>query len=180
MRLRNTTEAYGSVAKTLHWLVVFLVIVSWATGLFGEEWPIPESVNLFSHITSGLAIIAVVDMRLLWRIGDPPPPPERTALGQWADRGSRLMHYVLYALVLGVPVIGILLQFSQGDALPIIGLFEIPSPWVEDRAFAHDVKEVHEILANVLVILAGIHAAAALFHHWILRDRTLIRILPWG
>jgi cytochrome b561 len=69
-------------------------------------------------------------------------------------------------------------QFARGDAVSIFGLYEIASPWVKDRAFARSVTEVHEILANALVILAGLHAVAALVHHWILRDRTLARMLP--
>ena len=64
--------------------------------------------------------------------------------------------------------------------LPVFGIFEIASPWMADRAFARSVKGVHELLANSLVILAGVHAAAALFHHWILRDRTLLRMIPHG
>jgi cytochrome b561 len=69
-------------------------------------------------------------------------------------------------------------QFARGDALSIFGIFEIASPWVKNRVFARSVTEIHEILANMLVILAALHAVAALIHHWVLRDRTLIRMLP--
>jgi cytochrome b561 len=87
------------------------------------------------------------------------------------------MHYALYALIAAVIVLGIAAQFARGGALPIFGWFEIASPWAANRAFAHNVKEVHEALANALMSFVGIHAAAALFHHWILRDRTLSRML---
>ena len=73
---------------------------------------------------------------------------------------------------------GIITQFARGDALSIFRLFEIASPWVKDRAFARSVTAIHEILANTLVILAALHAVAALIHHWVLRDRTLVRMLP--
>ena len=129
-------------------------------------------------ISAGLAILAVLVARLLWRLADPPPPPEPTVLGEWLDRAGRLAHYALYALLIAAPVAGIVLQFARGDALPLFGLSEIPSPWLADRAFARTVKEVHEVLANGLVILAGLHAAAALVHHWVFRDRTLVRMLP--
>jgi len=89
-----------------------------------------------------------------------------------------LAHYALYALLIAVPVAGIVVQFARGDALPLFGLSDIPSPWLANRAFARSAKEVHEVLANALVIFAGLHAAAALVHHWILRDRTLVRMLP--
>jgi cytochrome b561 len=60
----------------------------------------------------------------------------------------------------------------------LFGLTEIASPWVRDRAFARSVKEIHEVMANALIILATLHAVAALLHHWVLRDRTLVRMLP--
>jgi cytochrome b561 len=137
-----------------------------------------RGVGIFVHISMGLAIIVLVAARVLWRVGDPPPPSEPTFLGKWADHFARLTHFALYALLVAVPVVGIVLQFARGNPLPVFGLVEIPSPWVADRAFAHDVKEVHELLAHALIVLAGLHAAAALAHHWILGDRTLLRMLP--
>lgn len=99
-------------------------------------------------------------------------------MGRWLDPAAGIAHYSLYALLFAVPVAGIVLQFARGDALPFFGLAEISSPWLKDPAFAHSVKEVHEILAHALVILATIHAGAALIHHWVFRDRTLVRMLP--
>jgi cytochrome b561 len=95
-----------------------------------------------------------------------------------ALHGPPLMHYVLYGLLIAAPVSGIILQFARGDSLPLFGLTEIASPWAPDRALARSVKEVHEVTANALVIIAAFHATAALLHHWVLRDRTLMRMLP--
>jgi len=75
-------------------------------------------------------------------------------------------------------VAGVVLQFARGDAIPVFGLVEIASPWLKDRAFSKNVEEVHEVLAHTLMVVAGLHAAAALIHHWVLRDRTLRRMLP--
>jgi len=88
------------------------------------------------------------------------------------------MHYVLYGLLVVVPAFGIALQFAQGHSLSLFGLGEIPSPWLADKAFAHSLKEAHEILANLLVILAVFHMAAALVHHIVFGDDTLRRMLP--
>jgi len=180
MQLRNSANGYGAIPQALHWLTVALVALAWALGEFGDALPKGEAraAGLFAHNSAGLAILAVLVVRLLWRIGDPPPPPEPTMFGVWFDRIGRLAHYVLYALLIAAPIAGIVLQFARGDALPLFGLTEIPSPWPADRAFARSVKEVHEVLANGLVILAGVHAAAALVHHWVFRDRTLVRMLP--
>lgn len=180
MRLRNSPDGYGIIPQILHWLTVVLVLLAWALGTFDDALPkgAARAAGLSIHIFAGLTILSVLVVRLLWRLADPPPPPEPTLLGVWLDRAGRLAHYALYALLIAAPVAGIVLQFARGDALPLFGLSVIPSPWPADRAFARSVKEVHELLSNGLVILAGLHAAAALAHHWLLRDRTLVRMLP--
>ena len=71
----------------------------------------------------------------------------------WMDRAGQLAHYALCALPIAVLVVGIVVRFARGDALSVFGLPDIPSPWLADRAFARSAKEVHEVLANALVIL---------------------------
>ena len=180
MQLRNSHEGYGLVPQAMHWITVALVILAWFLGQFDDIFPkgTARAASLFIHISAGLAVIGILVLRLFWRLADPPPPIEHTVLGIWLDRAGRLAHVVLYALLIAVPLSGIVLQFARGDALPIFGLSELASPWAADRAFARSVKEIHEVAANALVILAAFHAAAALIHHWVFRDRTLVRMLP--
>jgi cytochrome b561 len=180
MRFRNSADGYGAVAQSLHWLTVVLVAIAWALGTFDDVLPkgAARTAGLFVHISAGMAILVALVARVLWRLVDPPPQPAPTTLGAWVATASRLAHYALYALLIAVPVAGIVLQFARGDALPLFGLAEIPSPWVADRTYARSVKGVHEVLANALAMLAVFHAAAALVHHWVLRDRTLVRMLP--
>jgi len=137
-----------------------------------------RSDGLLTHISAGLAIISLLLARILWRVMDPAPPFELTPLGIWSRSAAKLTHFVLYALLAATPIVGILVQFARGDALPVFGVFEIASPWVKDREFAGSLKDVHETLANALMVVALVHTTAALAHHWILRDRTLIRMLP--
>lgn len=180
MRLRSSVEGYGAVSQIMHWITVVLVILAWLLGQFDDVFPkgAARAAGLFVHNSAGLAVIGILVLRLLWRFADPPPPIEHTILGAWLDRAGRLAHYLLYALLIAVPISGIVLQFARGDALPLFGLTEIASPWTRDRAFARSVKEIHEVTANALIILAALHAAAALVHHWVLRDRTLVRMFP--
>jgi cytochrome b561 len=180
MQLFNSARDYGAIPKGLHWFTVILVALAWVLGIFGDDLPKggAQAAALFVHISAGLAVLAMLAARILWRAIDKPPAPEPAALGPWPDRLAALAHLALYALLVAVPVAGIVLQFARGDALPLFGLAEIASPWIKDRAFAHNVKEVHEILAHALVVLASLHAGAALFHHWFFGDRTLVRMLP--
>ena len=129
-------------------------------------------------MSAGLAILALLAVRLIWRLIDPPPPLEITPFGRWADRAGRFAHWLLYVLLAAVIGAGIIGQFADGDALPVFGLFEIASPWVKDHQFAKAVEQIHEVLANTLVVVAALHTAAALGHHWLLRDHTLTRMLP--
>lgn len=180
MQLRNSSDGYGAIARAFHWLTVVLVLLAWTLGTFGDVFPkgAARTAGLMVHISAGLTILAVLLARLLWRLVDRPPAPEPTGLGLWADRAGRLAHIALYALLFAIPVSGIVVQFARGNALPLFGLFEIASPWLADRASARAIKEVHELLANALGVLAALHAIAALYHHWVLRDRTLLRMLP--
>lgn len=180
MQLRNSARGYGAVSLSLHWLTVGLVIPAWFLGTFGDELPrgAARSAGLLVHMWAGLAILALVALRIAWRLFDPPPPFEPSRFGQWLHVAARLTHLALYGLLIAVPVMGVLLQFARGDPLPLFGIVDIASPWVRDRTFARSLKEVHEALANLLLIAAGLHAAAALAHHWLLGDRTLARMLP--
>ena len=179
----NSAKDYGAIPQAMHWLTVFLVALAWALGTFDDVLPKggPRQSGLFVHVSAGIAtwpssstpnmavgrFASAARSNRIWRMD-----------GKVADPVAQIAHYALYALLVAVPVAGIVLQFARGDALPLFGIAEISSPWLEDRAFAHNVKEVHEILAHALVVLAAFHAAAALIHHCIFRDRTLVRMLP--
>ena len=180
MNFRNSPNGYGAISQAFHWLTAVLVVIAWALGTFDDALPkgAARAAGLFVHISVGLAILAILVLRLLWRLADPPPPAESARMGKWLDRAGTMAHLALYILLVGVVVAGIVLQFARGNALSVFGFFEIASPWAASRSFARSVKGVHEFFANSLMLLAGAHAAAALAHHWLFGDRTLVRMLP--
>jgi cytochrome b561 len=160
------------------------VIIAWALGMFGGELTegSARDAGLLTHIWIGLAILVLAAVRIPWRVANPRPKVAPTQFGkwliEWTDPASRNMHFVLYALLVAVPAFGIAVQFARGHSLPVFGFLEIASPWTGDRAFAKDLKEVHEILADLLVILALFHMTTAVLHHWGFGDNTLRRMLP--
>ena len=182
--MESSTTRYGIIPQFLHWMTVILVIIAWTLGTFGDELPKgdPRATGLFIHVAAGLLIVVALIMRLAWRVAVPPPPPEPNEFGRWlgtfADPAARTAHYMLYALLIVVPVAGIIAQFARGEALPLFGLSAIPSPWLRDRAFAHNITEIHEVAAHALVIVAIFHAAAALIYYFVFQDNTLLRMLP--
>lgn len=179
MPLLNTKAHYGAIPQLVHWLTALFVIAGWLLGEFGDDLPkSAHGLGLFVHMTLGQCVIALLVIRMVWRFANPPPPPEPTPLGNMLAIAAKLSHFALYGLMLVVPFLGIVVQLKRGHALPVFGLWQFSSPWPADRAVARSVLTAHGYLADALLILAGIHACAALLHHWLWGDRTLARMLP--
>lgn len=180
MQLVNSTTRYGAVPQALHWLTVIFVVAGWLLGQFIDDFPkgAPHATALWTHITLGQLVVVMLVVRLAWRIVNPPPAAEPTRFGRLIEIVSKSSHAALYLLLLAVPIVGTIVQLRGGHDLPILGFWHVASPWPADRARAESVLEVHEVLANALLILAAIHAGAALMHHYALGDRTVVRMLP--
>lgn len=171
---------YASSQKAIHWTVFLLVIglygLTYVVDLFPRGDPSRDLVWWF-HISFGLLLFVLVILRAGLRLtrGAPGLPSEMTQLERWM---AKLTHLALYALLVAIPVLGILLTWYRGDALSFFGLFTIPAPFSPDRTTAGIIKELHSLCANLILILAGLHAVAALWHHFIRRDDILKRMLP--
>lgn len=185
MQLYQRPSRYNGVAQSLHWVTAFFVLIAWSLGEFDDVLPkgAGRAAGLFVHILVGLTILAMLVVRVPWQVAYKPPlEPTKfgTWMSVWTDPAARIAHYAMYLLLAIVPISGIVLQFARGNALPLFGLGEIASPWIADRVFSGNVKNVHEALANSLVILAMFHALAAILHHFVFGDRTLVRMLPFS
>jgi cytochrome b561 len=180
MQLANTTTRYGAVPQVLHWLTAIFVICGFLLGQFGDDLPKgnPQAVGLFVHMTLGQCVVVLLIARLAWRVANPPPLPEPTPLGRLVVWAAKLSHFALYALLLLVPFLGIIVQLKRGHALPVLGFWQFQSPWPADRNISKTILGFHGWLADALLILAGVHACAALVHHYVWRDPTLRRMLP--
>jgi cytochrome b561 len=129
-----------------------------------------------THKDIGVAILLLLVVRFLWRLTHTPPAQD-ASIGPLMQKASHLGHLALYALMVIVPVIGVLLAFWRGQGLHL-GIVDIASPFAADRTVSRPLKQVHEFAAYALMGLAGLHAAAALWHHYVKRDGTLRRMLP--
>jgi cytochrome b561 len=180
MQLANSPERYGVIPQAVHWLTVISVAAGWLIGQL-VDFPSPRSppdVWLLTHIALGQSVIVLLVFRLLWRLANPPPPFEKTPFGRLLDWVAHVSHFALYALLLAVPVLGVIAELKRAGILPMFGFWQIGSPWPVDRATGKFVLDLHGTLADALIILAGVHAVAALIHHYLWRDRTLLRMLP--
>lgn len=181
MQLANSKARYGVVPQALHWLTAIFVICGFLLGQFGDAFAKgpPRELGLLVHMTLGQCVVVLLLIRLSWRQVNPPPPPEATPLGRLVEIAAKASHFTLYGLLLVVPLLGMIVQLKRGNDLPMFAVWHVQSPWPVDRNLARSILSLHGTLADALLILAGIHACAALAHHWIWRDRTLSRMLPW-
>lgn len=180
MQVRNSSDRFGAVAMSLHWLTVLLIAGAWLLGEFIDVFAkgAPRDAALSVHMMFGLAVLLTLVARFLWREFDGVPRPEANPLDPWLHRLATLVHWLLYLLLAVTPIVGITLASARGNTVPVFGLFDI-TPWLTpDRQLARTILGIHTLLANALVILALAHAGAALIHHWFFKDRTLTRMLP--
>ncbi len=180
MALRNSPERWGAIAQSLHWLVALGVIGLAAVGLLMQELPIsPTKIKVYAlHKSVGLTVLALVLLRLVWRLLDRRPPYPAHMPG-WQRGLASLTHGLLYLLLLAMPISGWLYNSASNFALRWFGLFSVPplsGPDPELKALAQD---LHGWGFYLLAALFAIHVAAALKHHLVDRDNTLIRMLPW-
>lgn len=180
MQLANSTTRYGAIPQALHWLTAICVVAGWLLGWFMDDFPRGpvRSSALLTHMTLGQCVFVLLVARLVWRLANPPPPMETTRFGRLLRIAAKASHYTLYALLVATPVVGMVFVLKRTGGLPLFGAWQLHSPWPVDREQARSIIKVHQYLANALLLLAGVHAIAALIHHWIFGDRTLIRMLP--
>ena len=128
------------------------------------------------HFRLGLTVFALVLVRLPLRLALH-APPITPALPAWQDHLAHAMHWALYGFLLVMPLLGWLTLSAKGQPIPFFGL-ELPALIGPDKATAKNLEDIHELIGNVGYALIGLHAAAALWHHYVTRDDTLERMLP--
>jgi len=176
---RNGVDRYGSLSIGLHWLMLVLIAAVYACielrGLFPKGSDPREAMKAW-HSMLGLSVLILVCLRIAVQlVGRAPrirPEPSR-----WIKYSSKLVHISLYAFMIGMPIAGWLILSSEGKAIPFFGL-QIPALIGESAQRAKQIEEIHELGGTIGYFLIGLHAAAALFHHYWVPDNTLLRMLP--
>ena len=177
--LRNTTDRYGSLSITLHWLMLLLIAAVYACIELRVNFPRgsdPREALKTWHFMLGIGVLALAIVRLVVALRGPTPAiqPSPGALQAWLAKGG---HFALYVLMLGMPVAGWLILSAEGKPVPFFGL-ELPPLIGPDKALAECIEDLHKTAGTVGYWLIVLHAAAALFHHYVQRDDTLTRMLP--
>ncbi|WP_312979086.1 cytochrome b561 [Atlantibacter sp.] len=168
---------YTSLQITLHWLVFLLVIVAYTAMELRSEFP--RSVRplvVSTHFSCGIAIFLLMATRLLLRIKYAAPPitpkPHPLFIGL-----SHLVHLLIYLIYLALPLLGVTLKYYGGSDWVAFGV-SMPVAPEPDEDFADTLADYHGLIARLGYIVLGLHAGAALFHHYVWKDNTLLRMMP--
>jgi len=175
----STPVRYGAVAQVFHWLTVLFVVAAYLTAEGGPEsrvYSTQRAADLALHETFGLLVLVVLVVRLIWRAVD--RPPEEVPMPGWMIHASRITHWLLYLLLFLVPATAIVGAWWEGHPVTSLWIGEIGPYLATSHDLGVSITEFHRTLGDVIVYLAGVHAAAALYHHFFLRDRVLTSMLP--
>jgi cytochrome b561 len=179
MTWRNGPVRYGSLSIGLHWFMLLLLAAVYAAmelrGIFPKGSDARDAMKTW-HYMLGMSVLVLALVRVVAHFSGPVPRIEPQPPG-WQRLAAGVMHLALYALVIGMPLLGWILLSAEGSPIPFFGI-ELPALVVKDEQFAKRMEEMHEVGGNVGYFLIGLHAAAALFHHYVARDNTLRRMLP--
>ncbi len=172
----NTDQTYHRTAIGLHWLVAALVLVVWGLGAVLEaiDDPAIGRQALGLHRSVGLVIFALTALRLVLRLIMPAPAPLPGP--SWQQWSARIVHGLLYALMVALPITGYLATVYRGREVVVFGLISLPMFVEPDRALSHSIEDVHGTAMIIIPLLVGVHVAAALYHQWIIRDGILARM----
>ncbi len=178
MQLLDTDKRFGFVSIANHWLAALLIIGMLSLGLYMADLPKgPWKGELFDiHKSFGVLVLLLGAARIGWRLGNTRPGPVDSAQ-PWLRKTARLLHVLLLAAMLALPLSGWAMSSAGDHAVSFFGLFTLPPLLEVNKELGKTLGEVHETLAWTLIALLVLHAGAALQHHFIARDATLRRML---
>lgn len=177
--MNSSRTRFSLPVIALHWLMLALLVLVFASAELREIFPKGSAGRAGLrqwHEVFGLLVFGLVWLRLLVRAVSRTPAIE-PAPPRWQTMLATAVHVALYALMIVLPLSGWLMLSADGKPVVWLGTqlpaLIGPNPWLADA-----LEDVHEALASIGYALVGAHAAAALFHHYVLRDNTLRLMLP--
>jgi cytochrome b561 len=178
--MTTTANRYPAASIFLHWAMMILIGATYAAIQLRELFPkgsdIREGFKTW-HFMLGLTVLVLVVVRIIIRLMSSAPPITPTPR-RWQSLASKAVHGALYALMLGMPVAGWIILSAKDVPVPFFSL-TLPPLVAPDKGLGDWVKDIHETVGEIGYWLIGLHAAAALAHHYLWKDDTLRRMLPF-
>ena len=175
--LKNTSDSYGWGARLFHWTMFVMIAGVVAGGNIVSDMPAgPDKTTLLGiHKSFGVVILLLAMCRLIWRLVN--ERPQDLGDNPLENRLGHAMHIFLYVLILEQPVIGILMSQSFGYPVVVFGMVTLPAFIEKNASIATTLINLHAATGGVIVVAVALHAAAALKHHFVEKDRTLMRMI---
>jgi len=180
MTIRNTPARWGHVAQFLHWLIVMLIITQVILANIAEDLPLGmKKLAMFArHKSVGITILGLAVLRLAWRWANPTPALP-TTLKPYERVLAGLTHFGLYLLLFAMPLTGWMMTSARGFPVSWFGFFQLPDFVPKNDTLFNAMKDTHHTLAAALFAIVFLHVAAALKHHFVMKDDVLRRMLPF-
>jgi cytochrome b561 len=180
--MKSASETtYSTPAQFFHWLTAIVVAVAFAYGLGGSEQRVYLPSRDFErqlHETLGMAVLLLTALRLVWKLFDKRPVP--LEMPRWMERASSAVQGLLYLLLFAVPVSAMVGAWLEGHDVTLLAGVVFGSPLARSHDLGVRISELHTWLGDAILWIAGAHALAAIYHHAILKDATLVSMLPAG
>lgn len=180
MQFKNTPFAYGAVTKTFHWAMALAIVAMLAVGFFMDDVEdLTAKLQLYGlHKSVGVTVLALAVLRILWHIWSKKPPYVES-LKPWEKAAAHFLHLCLYGAMIGMPLSGWLMSSAAGRSVSFFGLFTLPDLIAPDDGLRNIFGTIHFYMAWALVAAIVVHLSAALKHHFVDKDITLRRMLPF-
>ena len=171
---------YNMVSIVLHWLIALMIFCAFPLGLYMADLPLsPQKLQYYSwHKWAGVSIFFLVLLRILWRIGHKPPAP--LPMPKLQLLAAEAVHHLLYVFMVIIPLSGWLMSSAKGFQTVWFGVLPLPDLLEKNHDLGELLEVVHEFLNYGLLLLVGVHFAAALKHHFIDKDGLLSRMNPFA
>ncbi len=168
---------YRPASRAAHWLTAILLAVLFGLGISMTRWVGDDSkIRVYSwHEWVGITVFGLTAFRLWWRLRQPPPPMPLQPLERI---GAALTYVAMYGILFAQPIVGWLMSTAFGFPVVYLGLIPLPAPVPQDKELAQQLQSVHFALAMALLALFAAHLGGVLYHHLVLQDGVLRRMLP--
>jgi len=180
MTFRNTTRSWGALTKALHWIIVILIIAQFLIASRAHSLPRgPALIEAWGwHKSIGMTIFMLAVIRLVWRWMNPVPDLS-AEIQPWERTLAKISHVLLYALLFAVPLTGWMMSSAKNFPVSWFSLFQWPDLVAPDPSLSKILETTHETLVKVLFVVALLHIAGALKHHFMDKNDVLKRMLPF-
>jgi cytochrome b561 len=177
--VKQSQARYGTVAQMFHWATAILVLVAFIFGPGGSELRVyspPADFDRRLHETLGICVLAIAVLRLLWRSIDTRPEPPQVS--RWMGIAAKAVQAALYVLLLALPLTAVAGAWLEAHPLTLLAGIQIASPIAPSHQLGATIATIHTWLGDGIMWLAGLHALAALYHHFFAKDGVLASMLP--